>query len=252
MRTIIEGREFLKANFLDLDAISTDQQKKINPPLLEKPVEDFISEIQLPAIDFSKFSQKSLTEAFKQRRSHRKFTKHPLQLEELSYLLWATQGVKETFQRKGRTVASFRTVPSAGARHPFETYLLIFRIDSLEQGIYKYSAIENKLFLLQKKSNLGSEIVEATLGQSFTAKSAVVFVWSCIPYRAEWRYDIAAHKGILLDAGHVGQNLYLACETIGAGTCAIAAYNQKKIDKLLKLDGKDEFVVYLSPVGKTK
>ena len=66
----------------------------------------------------------------------------------------------------------------------------------------------------------------------------------------EWRYGAAAHKVIALDAGHVCQNLYLACEAIGAGTCAVAAYDQEAIDRLLRLDGEEEFVVYLAPVGK--
>jgi SagB-type dehydrogenase family enzyme len=65
-----------------------------------------------------------------------------------------------------------------------------------------------------------------------------------------WRYDIAAHKVIAIDAGHVCQNLYLACEAIGAGTCAMAAYDQEAIDKLLRIDGQDEFTVYLASVGK--
>jgi len=78
----------------------------------------------------------------------------------------------------------------------------------------------------------------------------VVFIWSVVPYRGEWRYTIGAHKPLLLDAGHVCQNLYLACESIECGTCAIAAYDQGKIDAILQLDGSDEFVTYLSPVGK--
>jgi SagB-type dehydrogenase family enzyme len=66
----------------------------------------------------------------------------------------------------------------------------------------------------------------------------------------EWRYGLAAHKVILLDAGHVCQNLYLACEAIEAGTCAVAAYNQELMDKLLRIDGKDEFAIYLAVIGK--
>ena len=68
--------------------------------------------------------------------------------------------------------------------------------------------------------------------------------------RTEWRYAEASYKVIALDAGHVCQNLYLACEAIGAGTCAIAAYNQALADELLGIDGDEEFTVYLAPVGK--
>jgi SagB-type dehydrogenase family enzyme len=55
---------------------------------------------------------------------------------------------------------------------------------------------------------------------------------------------------MLLDAGHLCQNLYLACEAVGCGTCAIASYDQEYADEYLKLDGVEEFVVYMAPVGK--
>jgi len=73
-----------------------------------------------------------------------------------------------------------------------------------------------------------------------------------VPYRMEWRYGLAAHKIIALDAGHVCQNLYLACEAIGADTWAVGAYHQQLMDRLVRVDGADEFVVYLAPVGKVE
>jgi SagB-type dehydrogenase family enzyme len=78
----------------------------------------------------------------------------------------------------------------------------------------------------------------------------VTFFWTAIPARMEWRYDLAAHKVMALDAGHVGQNLYLAVQSLGAGTCAIAAYDQEACDRLLGVDGDDEFTLYIAPVGK--
>jgi len=71
-------------------------------------------------------------------------------------------------------------------------------------------------------------------------------------YRTEWRYTIIAPKIIALDAGHVCQNLYLASEAIGAGTCAIGAYTQDMMDANLGVDGKDEFVIYIAAVGKVE
>ena len=66
----------------------------------------------------------------------------------------------------------------------------------------------------------------------------------------EWRYGHASHKVIAIDAGHVCQNLYLACEAIGAGACAMAAYDQEALDRPLQVDGEDEFAIYLASVGK--
>lgn len=99
---------------------------------------------------------------------------------------------------------------------------------------------------------LSEKITIASFGQSCPGKSAVTFIWAAIPYRMEWRYGLSAHKVIALDAGHVCQNLYLASESIDAGVCAIAAYHQEEMDELLKLDGEEEFTIYIASVGKIK
>jgi SagB-type dehydrogenase family enzyme len=88
--------------------------------------------------------------------------------------------------------------------------------------------------------------------QPFVGNSAVCFIWSSIPYRMEWRYGLGSERVILMDVGHVCQNLYLAAESIGCGTCGVAAYEQDELDQFLGLDGKDEFVIYLAPVGKVE
>ncbi|MBD3306888.1 SagB/ThcOx family dehydrogenase, partial [candidate division KSB3 bacterium] len=131
-----------------------------------------------------------------------------------------------------------------------ETYLCVLRVDGLEMGIYRYLPVEHQLVLEFRDAHLPEKIMAATLQQKFTTRSAVTFIWTTIPYRMEWRYDIASHKVIAIDAGHVCQNLYLACEAIGAGVCAIAAYHQEWVDDLIKLDGSDEFAIYLAAVGK--
>jgi SagB-type dehydrogenase family enzyme len=123
-------------------------------------------------------------------------------------------------------------------------------VAGLETGMYRYLPMEHQLLLEFGEEHLEEKIVAATLGQSFIGRAAATFIWTAVPYRMEWRYHIAAHKVILLDAGHVCQNLYLACAAVGAGTCAIAAYNQELMDRLLRVDGQDEFVIYLAPVGK--
>jgi len=97
---------------------------------------------------------------------------------------------------------------------------------------------------------MGRKAAIACFGQGFIATAAVTFFWTAIPGRMEWRYDLAAHKVIAIDAGHVGQNLYLAFQSIGAGCCAIAAYDQEACDELLGVDGDEEFTIYLVPVGK--
>jgi SagB-type dehydrogenase family enzyme len=188
-------------------------------------------------------------EAIKRRKTHRRFTEKHLTLEELSFLLWSTQGMRDS---NGKSNASKRTVPSAGSRHPFETYLVVNRVTGLTPGIYRYLPLDHKIFFIYSDSVLSVKIGQACRGQDFVGSAAVVFIWTVIPCRAEWRFMMVAPKMIALDAGHLCQNLYLACEAIEAGTCAIGAYNQDKMDSLLKVDGTEEFVIYAAPVGKIR
>jgi len=123
-------------------------------------------------------------------------------------------------------------------------------VKGLDTGLYRYLPLEHQLLVEYRDKGLPERIGWAAFQQTWISSAAMVFVWSAIPYRMEWRYGLAAHKLILLDAGHVCQNLYLACEAISAGTCAVAAYDQELMDQLLKVDGKDEFVIYLAAIGK--
>jgi len=239
----------MKANYSAFENFKTDQMKKLPEPILQKSVDENAELIELIPHEEINIQNDNLMANILSRRSHRVFTNEALSLEEFSFLLWATQGVKEVIQREGRDYACLRTVPSAGARHPFETYLVVHNVESLKPGLYRYLGIEHKLAFLGEIDDQQKKMTEAALGQQFAGKCSVVFIWSIIPYRSEWRYYVATHKSALIDAGHICQNLYLACEGIGAGTCAIAAYDQDKTDKLIGVDGKDEYTVYMSPVG---
>jgi SagB-type dehydrogenase family enzyme len=156
--------------------------------------------------------------------------------------------VEKGFAFGEKPVSLLRTVPSGGARHPFETYILVNRVDEVQPGLYRYLALQHKLLFLQSSAELTERIDDAL--SRWVQNSAAVFMWTAIPYRMEWMYGIVSHKMIAQESGHVCQNLYLASEAIGAGTCAIGAYDQAGVDALLGVAGQDEFTVYVAPVGK--
>ena len=249
MNEIEQYRFFLKDSIRkSIDFRATDQNRGVPAPPLEKPFKADAIRIQLPPPDTwpIDIKKKDLFSAISNRKSRRRYTSEKLSIEELAFLLWSTQGVRQT---TGMNPA-FRTAPSAGARHSFETYLFIGRVSNLQKGLYRYLPIENELLFIHEIEDMEEQLTSACFGQRFIATGAVTFIWTTIPYRMEWRYSLAAHRVILIDVGHVCQNLYLACEAIGAGTCAIGAYDQEGLDDLLGLDGKDEFAIYLAPVGK--
>jgi SagB-type dehydrogenase family enzyme len=245
--TTASGRYFLTDRIREEVNFSlTAQNRGDHPPPLQKPVPPESRIIPLPPQGSWSILPCDLQTAIANRESRRRFTAAHLSLEELSFLLWATQGVREVIHE----AAVLRTVPSAGCRHPFETYLAVVRVEGLASGIYRYLPFEHSLVAVREADNLPLQLKTATHGQSFSGRAAVTFIWTVIPERTEWRYGEASYKVIALDAGHLCQNLYLACEAISAGTCAIAAYNQILADELLGVDGTEEFCIYLAPVGK--
>jgi SagB-type dehydrogenase family enzyme len=247
-----ELREIMKTNGDDID--SDQDQGVAQPPLTKEKISEKI--IPLTKEFEHVIKNNDFLTILGTRTSKRKYTEESLTLEELAFLLWATQGVKQVIGRERK--ATVRTVPSAGARHPFETYLFVNRVEGLEQGLYHYLPLDHTLEFLGTIENQTQKVEEAYCGQTFFANAPVDFVWTVLPYRTEWRYTTNAQKYALLDAGHLCQNLYLASEAIGCGTCGIGAYEQPLSDALLGLDSKpsdaddNEFVVYAASVGRVE
>lgn len=225
-----------------------DQQKGMAAPPLEKEIEPGTKTIPLVPADRVALGRTPLIEAIRHRESRREFDGRALTLEELSFLLWATQGIRRVHPKK---TWAMRNVPSGGCRHPFETYLWVRNVESVPQGLFRYAPLEHVLVSVDAPgAKPAASLAKVCYGQEFVDTAAVAFVWTAIPYRTEWRYGADSPKDILLSCGHICQNLYLACESIGAGTCAIVAYDQEELDKFLGVDGNNEIGLYVAPVGK--
>jgi len=240
---------FLKADdWMSYRAVTSDQQKKMPYPALEEPVPPGALLLELPGPEAMTVGGMPVREAVRLRQTHRQYSHAPLSLEELAYLCWATQGVRQVAPSG---VAILRTVPSGGCRHPFETYLAVRNVSGLTPGLYRYLSLSHQLCLL-REGDLTVEAVGASGGQRMVASCAVLFCWTAIPYRTEWRYPLVWAKLVAQDSGHVCGQLYLACESIQAGCCAIGAYNQRQMDALLDVDGERQFAVYAASVGKQR
>ena len=245
-----ERREFLKfydSNEYEKIVPESDEKKKKNPPLFQQPFPEEAELIDLiPPEEFTIGSAPFL-DLVNSRKSRRKFTEESISLEELAFLLWSTQGVKRIL-KSGLGV--FRTVPSSGAKSPFETYLVVNRVEGLEAGLYRYISFTHQLMFIKQIDDVEETLGELAYNQKFVGRAAVVFYWTAVPYRTEWRYTILSHKFIAIDLGIVCQNLYMACEAINLGTVAVGYYEQNKLDELFELNPEEEFVVLHAPVGK--
>jgi SagB-type dehydrogenase family enzyme len=242
------GKEFMiKTQYQFIEP--SDQNKGLPQPPIELDYDKSLEMIDLPEVSKNSIPEYSLKEAIESRKSIRKYSNRTLSLEELSWLLWCTQGIKEIL---GDYRITLRNVPSAGARHAFETYLLMNKVESLQPGVYRFLATINKLIAINLENNIAEKLTNACLQQSHIKNSAVSFFWVAVPYRMCYRYGERGYRYLHIDVGHVCQNLYLAAGNIGCGVCAVAAFDDQKVNDLFTFDGEEKFVIYLATVGKLK
>ena len=251
---IDRNREFMKCPDFNAAVPESDQDKKLpQPPLCNAAKGDIIS----IKADFNDVLKNTLyTSLLDIRRSERVFDKDAqLTQNQLAFLLWSTQGIQ---QIRGANYATLRPVPSGGARHAFETYFIAQNIEGLKQGVYHYLPLEHigdkqvAIEFMRELPDMENTVTDMLSGQRWASRAPVVILYSCVAYRAEWRYNAFAHRVVLIDAGHVGQNLMLSAAAIGFGSCCMAAYDQTLCDKILNLEGYEEYTVYTCAIGKIR
>ncbi|MCL2425663.1 MAG: SagB/ThcOx family dehydrogenase [Oscillospiraceae bacterium] len=248
------NRDFMKCPDFSKFMPNSDQSKELPQPPLHPKAKGEVIEI---SADFEKaVTTDSYTKLLDVRRSLRTYDPDKaMTKDQLAFLLWSTQGIQEV---RGGGYAALRPVPSGGARHPFETYFFARNVEGLNPGIYRYLPDEHigekkvSVEFITSLSNHEESVSEMLADQKWAIHAPVVVYLTCIAYRAEWRYSTMAHRVILIDLGHAGQNLMLSAEAMGLGSCCIAAYDQKLCDDALGVDGYEEYTVYACTVGNAK
>ncbi len=178
------------------------------------------------------------------RRSKRKFTTTEIDFEELAFMLWASQGITA---KSG--CYTFRTAPSGGALYPVETYLSIHRVKGVTPGLYHFN-VENFCLDILTENDTSDKVAAACLDQKFMAQSAVTFIWSAVIRRCMSKYGNRGMRYILLDAGHICQNLLIAAEATGNSTCPVAAFYDDELNEILGINSNDETAIYAAAVGQ--
>jgi SagB-type dehydrogenase family enzyme len=194
--------------------------------------------MQLPEPD--RDGEISFEAATQNRRSRRVFEDKAITRKQLGQLLWCAQGMTDP--------QGLKIVPSAGATFPLEVYAVVGKVEGMEPGLYRYLAEAHSLEVV-KVSDLRAGLAAAALSQQFIARAPATIVIAADYGRTAGRYGQRAVRYVHMEVGHAGQNIYLQCETLGLGTCAIGAFEDSAVKKLL---GIKEEPLYLMPVGYAK
>ncbi len=189
------------------------------------------------------FSDRGLTveDAIERRRSVRDFPGPPITVLELSCLLHRASGITEQ-------TSGYRAAPSAGALYPLEPRVVANRVEGLPQGIYRYRPRDHSLETV-REGDFSRQISLAALGQDVVARASVVLVLAAVFERSRSKYGERSYRYVLMECGHVAQNVYLAATSMGLGACAVGAFMDDELNGLLGLDGVEEAALYLMCVG---
>lgn len=177
------------------------------------------------------------------RRSTRSYSGQPMSLDELSRFLFLTSGISADKFGNAR-----RTAPSSGALYPIEVYPIVHNVDGVERGVYHYAYREHALELVRTE-DMRSRVVEQGLGQEFLGQCGAVLFVTMILQRMRPKYQDRSYRYGLLEAGHVGENAYLAATEMGLGACGVGAFMDDAMNEMLGVDGVEEAVVYMLAVG---
>ncbi|KYG11308.1 hypothetical protein BE21_07975 [Sorangium cellulosum] len=223
---------------------------------LEPPVDDDLQPLRfrtypgsartpLPGRDFA--IDAPLGAALERRRSIRDFDLRPMPLETLGRLLHASYGVRGMRKIEGQWCHD-RPTPSAGGLYPLEIYVATRAVEELPDGLYHYDARAHELEL-RREGLAHAALVELTLDQGMILNANVVVVITAVPLRTMWKYGQRGYRFLWLDAGHLGQNLYLVATAMGLGPVAIGGFYDEELKRFLSLP-EEEDAMYLVCIGQ--
>jgi len=184
----------------------------------------------------------SLEEAIARRRSVRSFAPKPLTLQQVSQIMWCAQGVTDADGMK-------RASPSAGATYPMEIFIAVGEgtVTGLGCGVYQYVPDKHALVRRTDK-DVRARVAAAALGQRFLAEAPLDVLMAADYKRTTGRYRERGVRYVHMEAGHIGENIYLQAEALGLGTVAVGAFEDDAVGEAFGLP-KGLEAVYMMPVG---
>ena len=185
----------------------------------------------------------------RRRHSTRELSGKPISFNEMSRLAYYTWGRISSYKTREFGELLHKTSPSAGARHPIETYAIVNNVEGIEPGIYHYAVSDHSLELL-KAGDFRERCVVLTAGHSWTRNASALFVMTAVVARTAWKYRVPrVYRAFLLDAGHLSQSFLLIATALGLGSFCIGIFRDNLIEKELNIDGISETALFAVGVG---
>ena len=184
----------------------------------------------------------SVEQAIKHRRTIRSYKSKPLTLEQLSQILWAAQGITGNRGYK-------RSAPSGGALYPMDIYAIVGDngVKGLKAGIYHYDPHQHAALLITE-GDLRKDVAKAALSQMWMARAPLNLVITSEYSRIMSKYGSRGERYAMIEAGHIGQNIFLQAEALGLRAGIVGAFHDKGVNRVMKINRAHEPLLIM-PVG---
>ena len=204
---------------------------------------DALAEIVLPPPPAT-----TLSSMFRRRYSCRAFHAGAIALDRVASLLDAGYGLVGPLDVPDPEAFPHRTVPSAGGLFPLELFVILRRIDGAEDGLYHYHATGRTLSLLER-GDVFPRLEPMFYTFPFIADANIVIALAAIFPRTQTKYGPRGYRYVLLEAGHVGQNICLRAAELDLATLCMGGFVDSALNAMLGLKAPDEGVVYTIAAG---
>ena len=239
------GKEFMeRTRYPDFSTV--DMILRVPEPLPEHPVPADAKVIRLPSPKRIRVPDIPVRTAIEGWEPVGFFSRSSLDMKELSFLLWCTQGVRKA----AGDGTGMRNVPSSGERHPIDTYFVAGEIEGLPTGLYRYLPSTHQIMALREDSDLPFAMGTASMNFKVITRAAVTFLWAAVPYRSVWALGNRGYRSIFIEAGHICQALIMASACIGCKVHPIDLFHDRMIVQLADLDPESQWPLYVAAVGK--
>lgn len=179
--------------------------------------------------------------------SAKEFRDEPLQFHSFCGCLAESCGPRDAPEAPRPDYRFFQT-PSAGNLISTSVWIAARNVRSIEPGIYFLERAELSLREYRASPNGLSLAYESLLQDQMRGAAVLVFIAVSFD-RLYQKYGARGFRLGLLEAGHLGQALYMAAYRYGLRACAVAGYMESQVNDILHLDGKDNSVVYCVALG---
>jgi SagB-type dehydrogenase family enzyme len=186
---------------------------------------------------------RGLDDAQLARTSARSFGGGELGLADLAKALQHAYG-RTHDERASGFPREFRAVPSGGALFPLELYVAAREVSGLQPGLYHYDPVDHELDVLGP-----ADVASCFVQSELVCTASAVVLLSAVFFRSTFKYGDRGYRFVLLEAGHVAQNIILTATGLGGAAVPIGGYFDREVDDVLGVNGIDESVVYAVLLG---